>query len=103
MVFLVGFEEELLPHVKSVSESMNVDEERRLCYVGITRAQHKLVLTCCQERKKYGQLQERAPSRFLEEIPPELLERDDAAGLNEEQQEEQAANFFSNIHSLFEG
>jgi len=103
VVFLVGFEEELLPHVKSVSESMNVDEERRLCYVGITRAQRKLVLTCCRERKKYGQLQERAPSRFLEEIPAELLERHDSAPASEEEQEAEAASFFSRIQSMFEG
>jgi len=103
VVFLVGFEEELLPHVKSVSESLDVAEERRLCYVGITRAQRKLVLTRCEERKKYGQLQERLPSRFLEEIPADLLERSDNVELDEQQQEEQAADFFSKIHSMFEG
>jgi len=103
VVFLVGFEEELLPHVKSVSESLDVSEERRLCYVGITRARRRLVLTCCRERKKYGQLQERLPSRFLDEIPAELLERHDRVTVSEEEHEAEAASFFSRIQSMFEG
>jgi len=102
VVFLVGFEEELLPHVKSVSESCDVSEERRLCYVGITRARQKLFLSCCTERKKYGKLEPRLPSRFLEEIPASLLEQSDGSHLGEQEQEEQAADFFSGIQSMFE-
>ena len=68
-VFLVGVEEEYLPHTKSISEAMDVDEERRLCYVGITRARKTLTLSSCEQRRKFGKLLQRIPSRFLEEIP----------------------------------
>jgi superfamily I DNA/RNA helicase len=63
----------LLPHDKSISEQLTIDEERRLCYVGITRARKHLTITRCLHRKKYGKLQERQPSRFLEELPDHLL------------------------------
>ena len=72
-VFLVGLEEEILPHKRSIYEDFSIDEERRLCYVGITRARRQLTITRCSSRKKYGKLEEREPSRFLAEIPPELL------------------------------
>lgn len=72
-VFLPGCEEGLLPHKKSVSESFDVDEERRLCYVGITRARERLTLLHARERKKYGKMEPREKSRFLAEIPVELL------------------------------
>ena len=66
IVILVGLEEDLLPH-KSLGG--NVDEERRLFYVGITRAQQKLILTRCRQRKRHGSLRPVSPSRFLVEIP----------------------------------
>ena len=72
-VFLVGLEEEILPHKRSIDEDFTIDEERRLCYVGITRARRHLTITRCVSRKKYGKLEERIPSRFLAEIPAELL------------------------------
>ncbi|MCM2266125.1 MAG: ATP-binding domain-containing protein, partial [Desulfuromonadales bacterium] len=72
-VFLPGCEEGLLPHKKSVSETFDVDEERRLCYVGITRARTRLTLLHARERKKYGKMEPRERSRFLDEIPTELL------------------------------
>ncbi len=72
-VFLVGLEEEILPHKRSIYEDFSVDEERRLCYVGITRARRSLTLSRCLQRKRYGQLEEKLPSRFLEEIPAHLL------------------------------
>ncbi len=72
-VFLPGCEEGFLPHRKSVSETFDVDEERRLCYVGITRARTRLTLLHARERKKYGKMESREPSRFLAEIPAELL------------------------------
>ena len=72
-VFLVGLEEEILPHKRSIYEDFTIDEERRLCYVGITRARRQLVITRCLQRKRYGRLEEREPSRFLAEIPAELL------------------------------
>ncbi|MDQ5891882.1 MAG: ATP-dependent helicase Rep, partial [Pseudomonadota bacterium] len=63
-VFLVGMEEGLLPHQSSIDED-NVDEERRLAYVGITRAQRELFFTLCKERRQYGELVRPEPSRFL--------------------------------------
>ncbi len=73
VVFLVGMEEALLPHQTSIEED-NVEEERRLAYVGITRARRLLHLTCARKRRKGGELVECQPSRFLEELPADLLE-----------------------------
>lgn len=72
-VFIVGLEENLLPHSKSVREG-TVEEERRLCYVGLTRAKEKLYLTFTAQRALYGSLLLNAPSRFLWELPREELE-----------------------------
>ncbi len=72
-VFLCGMEEDLLPHAKSVKDNTDVDEERRLCYVGMTRAQQHLTLSLTKERNKYGRRVKRTPSRFIKEIPETLL------------------------------
>ena len=75
-VFLVGMEEGLLPHRKSETDDEDsIDEERRLCYVGITRAQKHLTMTYTAERVKYGRSTQPVPSRFIEEIPQQLLNR----------------------------
>lgn len=103
VVFLVGMEEGFLPHKKSIYETFDIDEERRLCYVGITRAKRQLVLLGAQRRRKYGQLEQRDPSRFLVEIPQELLARSDSntpTTGSEEEQEKSANNFFSGISQL---
>jgi len=76
-VFMPGFEEGFLPHKKSLSETFDVDEERRLCYVGITRARNKLTILHAAGRMKYGKTEPREPSRFLTEIPK--TERQDEA------------------------
>ncbi len=73
VVFLVGMEEEILPHRTSIEED-NIEEERRLAYVGITRAQKELVITLAKKRRRYGDVADCIPSRFLEEIPAELLD-----------------------------
>jgi superfamily I DNA/RNA helicase len=102
-VFLVGLEEEILPHGKSLSEGMSLDEERRLMYVGITRARRHLTITRCLYRKKYGKLQERLPSRFLEEIPVELLNQQNgsaAAASAPEEEEKMAGDFFSRMKAM---
>lgn len=73
-VFIMGFEEEILPHRNSV-ETDNIEEERRLAYVGITRAQESLTLTLTRQRKQFGEMQSCKPSRFLEELPEEDLQK----------------------------
>ena len=72
-VFLIGMEENLLPHQNSI-ETDNIEEERRLAYVGITRAQKTLTFSYCTHRKRYGEISESEPSRFLSELPEEDLE-----------------------------
>ena len=72
-VFLVGMEEGLLPHQSSIDEN-NIDEERRLAYVGITRAQKELTFSLCRERRQYGELVRPEPSRFLLELPQDDLQ-----------------------------
>ncbi|HEX9080199.1 MAG TPA: UvrD-helicase domain-containing protein [Desulfuromonadaceae bacterium] len=72
-VWLVGMEEDLLPHKRSIEEDPSCAEERRLCYVGITRARRHLTISRCLTRRKYGVVEERHPSRFLAEIPEHLL------------------------------
>ena len=72
-VFLVGMEEGLLPHQSSIDDN-NIDEERRLAYVGITRAQKELTFTLCRERRQFGELIRPEPSRFLLELPQDDLQ-----------------------------
>ena len=72
-VFMIGMEENLLPHQNSI-ETDNIEEERRLAYVGITRAQKTLTFSYCTHRKRYGELSECEPSRFLNELPADDLE-----------------------------
>jgi DNA helicase-2/ATP-dependent DNA helicase PcrA len=73
LVFLCGLEEDLFPHKNSVEENM-VEEERRLCYVGITRAKQRLYLSHCETRFRFGSRELSRPSRFIKEIPSELLQ-----------------------------
>ena len=73
-VFLVGMEEGIFPGYKSISEPKELEEERRLCYVGITRAKEHLYLTCSKQRTIFGSTSYNPVSRFLKEIPEELLE-----------------------------
>ena len=73
VVFLVGMEEGLFPSKRSIEEDEEVEEERRLCYVGITRAKEKLYITNASKRTLYGSTTYTMPSRFVGEIPEELL------------------------------
>ncbi len=71
-VFIVGLEENLMPHARSLAEGM-LEEERRLLYVGMTRARRRLYLSCAQQRSLYGSVLMEGPSRFLSELPAEDL------------------------------
>ncbi len=73
LVFLVGLEEGVFPSSQSTDEAGRLEEERRLCYVGITRAMQRLVLTRAESRRLYGEENYNAPSRFLREIPSDLV------------------------------
>jgi ATP-dependent DNA helicase Rep len=72
-VFMIGLEEGILPHQNSIDDGM-IEEERRLCYVGITRAQRTLTMSYCAKRKSFGEFSSCDPSRFLAELPQEDLE-----------------------------
>lgn len=73
-VFLVGMEEGLFPHTNSLAEQDGLEEERRLCYVAITRAKEKVFMTLARSRLYFGSIQSNIPSRFLSEIPQNLIE-----------------------------
>lgn len=75
VVLLVGMEEELLPHTNARGSNENLEEERRLCYVGFTRAQQSLYLTSSRTRYLWGTLRTQRPSRFLQEIPAQYVEK----------------------------
>jgi DNA helicase-2/ATP-dependent DNA helicase PcrA len=74
IVVISGLEEGLFPHSRSSDDETELEEERRLCYVAITRAQRRLVLTSAARRRVFGDYQSTEPSRFVDEIPPELIE-----------------------------
>ena len=81
-VFLVGMEEGIFPHSRTLMNDNEIEEERRLCYVGITRAQKRLFISRANQRMLYNQVNHNAPSRFLAEIPERLLS-DEMAGMKE--------------------
>jgi DNA helicase II / ATP-dependent DNA helicase PcrA len=74
VVFLIGLEEGVFPHSRSLMEEAEMEEERRLAYVGITRAEEELYITNAQMRTLYGRTNMNPPSRFIKEIPAELLD-----------------------------
>jgi superfamily I DNA/RNA helicase len=100
-VFLVGVEEETLPHKKTITQGEDISEERRLCYVGITRAQEKLIMTYTKNRKIYGKDTPRYPSRFLNDVREKDLfteqDRTTFGHLNEEEAEQYKKSFFSKL------
>jgi len=81
-VVLAGLEEGLFPHSRSRDDEAELEEERRLCYVGITRARKQLVLTSAARRRVFGEYQNTEPSRFIDEIPADLVERDESPALS---------------------
>jgi DNA helicase-2/ATP-dependent DNA helicase PcrA len=113
-VFLTGLEEGLLPHSgrgfddasgePRADGAIDLEEERRLCYVGLTRARERLILTRAAQRVKRGKLVPRTPSRFLDDIPAELIDAIDLAGPQAESAKEvqqvKAKNFFAAMGDL---
>ena len=85
VVFLVGMEDGIFPHQNSFCEEGGLEEERRLCYVGITRAKERLYITNAKRRMLYGKDVMNSPSRFIKEIDPELLEVENEKMMPEEQ------------------
>jgi ATP-dependent DNA helicase Rep len=100
-VYLMGMEEELLPHRNAVEEG-NVEEERRLAYVGITRAKRTLAITLARKRKQYGEVIECSPSRFLEELPEEDLEWQGRGDDDPKKNEAQGQATLAGLKGMFE-
>ncbi len=98
-VYLVGMEEELLPHKKTIVENGDINEERRLCYVGITRARKRLVMTHAKQRKLYGRDVPRHPSRFVVPLADALTAQDRTTfvGMTEEEIDAHKTDFFSSL------
>ena len=100
-VFLIGAEEGILAHQTSIAEN-NVDEERRLAYVGITRAQRELTFSLCKERRQYGELIKPEPSRFLYELPQDDLEwESERKPVTAEERMQKGQAHIANIRNLF--
>jgi DNA helicase-2/ATP-dependent DNA helicase PcrA len=74
VVAIAGLEEGLFPHSRSADDQAELEEERRLCYVAITRAERRLVLTSAARRRVFGEYKSTAPSRFIDEIPADLID-----------------------------
>jgi ATP-dependent DNA helicase Rep len=99
-VFLVGMEEEILPHRTSIEED-SIEEERRLAYVGITRAQRSLVMTMANMRKRYGEKVECEESRFLRELPKEeLIWMSEKTQVDPEERKERGKAHLTNIRDM---
>lgn len=99
-VFLVGMEEGILPHQTSLDED-NVEEERRLAYVGITRAQQTLTFSLCKERRQYGEIIKPEPSRFLLELPQDdLVWESEKTKMTEEQKVEKTSANIANLMAM---
>lgn len=98
-VYLVGMEEELLPHRTAIEED-TIEEERRLAYVGITRAQRTLTLTYARRRRRYGEVVDSEPSRFLAELPSEALEWEDRREVPAEERKSRGQAHLANLRGL---
>jgi DNA helicase-2/ATP-dependent DNA helicase PcrA len=101
LVFIVGCEEELLPHSRSSETQEGIEEERRLLYVGMTRAEKRLVLSYALTRRVFGRTASRLQSRFLREIPPECLQRVDSQPAESPQREDSLRRGDRVLHQVF--
>lgn len=105
MVFMMGVEEEILPHKKAIAEGEDISEECRLAYVGITRARKKLFMTYAKERNIYGKKTPRHVSRFLKNADESFYTFHDKTTfdhMTEEEEEDYKKNFFSNLMGILE-
>ena len=100
-VFIIGAEEGTLPHANSVEDDA-VEEERRLAYVGITRARRYLTITFAKSRMQYGEKTSCEPSRFLEELPEEHVEWADRQVTTPEQMQETAESYITNLQAMLD-
>lgn len=100
-VYIIGWEEDTLPHKTSIEQD-TVNEERRLAYVGMTRAQKSLVLTYAKQRKRYGEWQPIIPSRFLTELPEEYVVREGNIETSPEQQRTAGQAHLSALKALLQ-
>jgi ATP-dependent DNA helicase Rep len=98
-VFMMGMEEDILPHRNSIDNN-NIEEERRLAYVGITRARRGLIFTLAKKRKQYGEVISSLPSRFLDEIPTEYLEWEGRGDRTPEQKKLKAEMTLASLREL---
>lgn len=100
-VFMVGLEEDLLPHRNSIEDN-NIEEERRLAYVGITRAQRTLTMTLAGKRKQFGDISDTTPSRFLDELPAEDVEREGFGEFTPEQNFARGEETLTSLLNMFD-
>ena len=100
-VFILGIEEDILPHKNSIDDD-NIEEERRLAYVGITRAQRTLTLTMAAKRKQFGEVKTTTPSRFIDELPQDDLEREGFGEANPEKNVATGSDTLNSLLGLFD-
>tara|TARA_B100001063_G_scaffold238216_1_gene260146 strand:+ start:63 stop:2090 length:2028 start_codon:yes stop_codon:yes gene_type:complete len=98
-VYMVGLEEELMPHRNSI-EADTIDEERRLMYVGITRAQRTLTITYAAKRKQFGEILDTTHSRFLDELPPDDIEWEGRTEVSAEEQKARGQETMASLKNL---
>jgi DNA helicase II / ATP-dependent DNA helicase PcrA len=103
VVFVGGLEETLFPNAMSINTREELEEERRLFYVAITRAKHRLWLTYANTRYRFGNLIQNEPSRFIEELPEERLDKAYAGGGNNRNASGRSYNPFEKVKSVWKG
>lgn len=101
LVYIMGMEEGILPHRNSI-DTDDIEEERRLAYVGITRAERQLILSYAAKRKQYGEIQETTPSRFLDELPEECIDWQGRTPLTEEEQQQTSQQALASLRMIID-
>ncbi len=102
VVFVVGVEDVIFPGIRAIGEPEEMEEERRLCYVAMTRAKEKLYMTCASQRMLFGRTNANRPSRFLGEIPPELVEKSGRLPYGERKEGEKPARRTAPVRRTFD-